>query len=710
LHQRLLVHGVLICLVAGGGMFGAMMLYYTAAFPDPMGLRLKERAPLIRILARDGSVLAERGAAYAYMPYDLLPKRVIDAVVATEDRRFFEHWGLDPVGLLRAVFANLRAGRFAQGGSTLTQQLAKNIFLTPDRTLGRKLEELILALWLEMRLTKNEILELYLNRVYFGSGAYGIEAAAQRYFEKSSRELTLTEAAVIAGLLKAPSRYAPTSNPAQALTRSRSVLSKMADAGFISAEEALQASQEPVRFSEGPRDVGRQGVEYAIDYVLDELPQFAGVEHSEIIVETTFDAALQRRTSEIIARNIEKQGSALDVSQAAAIVLDADGGIRAIVGGRSYRDSQFNRVLKARRQPGSAMKPFVYLTALESGLTPDSEVYDLPLDVGGWSPRNDNGKYLGAVTLRQALSQSINTVAVRLLMEVGAGRVIETAQRLGISSELRRDASLALGTSEVTPLELTAAYGAFASSGRALEPYGIRRVRTGSGRVLHAREAPSARAAIARQHLSEINGMLKAVIDTGTGRRAQLPGREAAGKTGTSQDFRDAWFIGFTADLVAGVWAGNDDGHVMNRVVGGGLPALTWREIMLVAHEGIPARPLPGLGQMPESTQPADPPLTIASQARRETSSSMMEFLPWLTGKRSTEMASTPVSEPSAAATRFPAEQISDEFLARALGQGTLEASDKKLETLEETGVPIEGDRIIVRPPVGLMSLGRPPE
>ncbi len=419
-----------------------MMVYYTVVFPNPMTLRNKERAPVVRVLARDGSVLAERGAAHDFMPLEFLPAHVQAAIVATEDRRFFQHYGVDPTGLIRAFFANLRAGRFAQGGSTLTQQLAKNLFLTTERTLARKLEELALALWLELRLSKADILELYLNRVYFGSGAYGIEAASQRYFHKSARALTLAEAAIMAGLLKAPSKYSPASSPGAARARGRVVLAKMADAGVISPAEQHRALDERIVFHAANAERKSTGVDYAVEFALDRLPPLVSGGHSEVIVETTLDAALQKRAGDLVAADLSGPGAALGASQAAIVVLDEEGGIRALIGGKDYNESQFNRAVKARRQPGSAFKPFVYLAALEAGMKPNSTSYDLPLSIGGWMPRNDNGQYVGEVSLRRGLAQSINTVAARLGQQVGVRKIIAAARRLGIQSDLRerRDA------------------------------------------------------------------------------------------------------------------------------------------------------------------------------------------------------------------------------------------------------------------------------
>jgi penicillin-binding protein 1A len=570
------------------------LIYYTVIIPDPWTLRQKERPPIVRIVDRNGAVLAERGGAEAYVSLDALPQHLVDAVVATEDRRFFEHWGLDPAGLARAGLANLQAGRVVQGGSTLTQQLAKNLFLSSTRTFGRKLEELVLALWLEVRLSKRDILEIYLNRVYFGGAAYGVETAAQRFFGKPASQLTLPESAMLAGLLKAPSKFSPASNPGLARERARHVLGKMVEAGLLAAAEGEEAARSPIRFADTLHQRDTTGVEYAVDAVLERLPALAGSEDAELIVETTIDAALQRRAQTIVHDLIAGEGRAANANQAGLALLDMQGGMRVLVGGRSYVDSQFNRALKARRQPGSAFKTFVYLAALESGMRPDSIVQDLPILGAGWSPRNEGGQYRGAVSLRDGLALSMNAAAARLNMKVGSPRTAAVARRLGIQSQLRLDASLALGTSEVTLSELTGAYGVLANGGHALIPHIITRVRTSSGRVIYERPDEPAEVLVAPAQVGAMNDMLNAVLVTGTGKRAALPRHPAAGKTGTSQDFRDAWFVGYTAHFVAGVWVGNDDRQSMNRVMGGTLPARLWREVMLPAHDGLPPRALPG--------------------------------------------------------------------------------------------------------------------
>jgi penicillin-binding protein 1A len=615
---RALLLAPLVLFSAAAVVIGALFIYYTAVFPDPLSMRPKATGPVIRILGHDGSVIAERGVSRAYIPLDMLPPHVADAVVATEDRRFFTHHGIDPYGILRAALANLRAGRLTEGGSTITQQLAKNLFLTSERTFARKAEEVVMALWLELRLSKRDILELYLNRVYFGGGAHGIEAASQRYFGRSARSLTLAEAAVIAGLLKAPSKFAPSASPVQAVERARVVIGKMREAGLVTDAEAAAAAAQDIRFSSLMRVPDQADMAYAVDYVLDSAAAFESADRDEIVIETTLNASLQRRAGDIVERALAKSDATLDAGQAAVVVLAPDGGIRALVGGRSYADSQFNRAVKAHRQPGSAFKPVVYLTALEMGLTPDSAVEDAPLKAGGWSPGNENGQYIGLTTLRHALAHSINTVAVRLILAAGIEKVAATARRLGMKSPLRRDASLALGTSEVSLIDLTGAYAAFANGGYVNEPYAVRRVRTGAGKILYRRIDATSGPAISLASIAAMNDMLEATVASGTGRRAALPGHAVGGKTGTSQGYRDAWFVGYTAYLTAGVWVGNDDGRTMRRVTGGTLPAEIWHDIMLAAHAGkaplaLPdgsahrAPPQPSVSSLPPERRPASP-------------------------------------------------------------------------------------------------------
>jgi penicillin-binding protein 1A len=684
LRVRVLLFAPLLCILVVVACIGALFIYYTFLFPDPLSLRPKTTGALLRIVGYDGSPVAERGVSRAFVPLDMLPAHVPAAVVATEDRRFYDHPGLDAQGILRAALANLRAGRLTQGGSTLTQQLAKNLFLSPERTLSRKAEELVLALWLELRLSKSDILELYLNRVYFGAGAHGIEAAAQRYFAKSARELTIAEAAIIAGLLKAPSKYAPTASPTLALARGRVVLEKMRETGAITADQERAAVSEQIRFSALMRGPEQADMGYAVDYVLERASAFETADADEIIIETTLDANLQRRAGEIIAKELERAGKDLAAGQAAMAVIAPDGGLRALVGGRSYAESQFNRAVQARRQPGSAFKPVVYLTALESGLTPDSPVKDEPITIKGWSPKNDNGRYLGTTTLREALSHSINSVAVRLLLDAGAARVAATARRLGMKSVLRTDASLALGTSEVSLLDLTGAYGAFANGGYVNEPYVIRRVRTGSGRVLYQRLEAKSAPTITARNVGAMNDMLRATLVSGTGKRAALPDHPAAGKTGTSQEFRDAWFVGYTAHLAGGVWVGNDNGDPMNNVRGGSLPAEIWRQVMTVAHKGLAPRALPdALSDLPPPVAASAP--VVADKASDTDSAKLMKLV------KAAEEAQVPKASPPASASR-----PDGDLIARTLAEN--DPGDAKDGAVGTASTDPTG-RIIVRPP-----------
>jgi penicillin-binding protein 1A len=684
LRVRVLLLVPLICILAVMASIGALFIYYTFLFPDPLSLRPKTTGALLRVIGYDGAPVAERGVSRAYVPLDMLPAHVPAAVVATEDRRFYDHPGLDVMGIARAALVNLKAGRLTQGGSTLTQQLAKNLFLSSERTLSRKAEELVLALWLELRLSKSDILELYLNRVYFGAGAHGIEAAAQRYFAKSARELTVAEAAILAGLLKAPSKYAPSASPTLALARGRVVLGKMRETAAINADEAAAAENEKIRFSALMRSPEQADVGYAVDYVLERASAFENTDTDEIIIETTLDGNLQRRANEILAKELERAGKQQDAGQAALAVLAPDGGIRALVGGRSYAESQFNRAVQARRQPGSAFKPVVYLTALERGLTPDSPVKDEPIVLKGWSPKNDNGRYLGTTTLREALSHSINSVAVRLTLDAGAERVAATARRLGMKSVLRTDASLALGTSEVSLLDLTGAYGAFANGGYVNEPYVIRSVRTGSGRVLYQRLEAKSAPTITARNVGAMNDMLRATLVSGTGKRAALPDHPAAGKTGTSQEFRDAWFVGYTAYFAGGVWVGNDNGEPMNNVRGGSLPAEIWRQVMTVAHQGLAPRALPDtLSELPPPVAAATPAPGKARAA--DDADKLMNLV----------KAAGAVGEPQAAKPAPPSSVDSDP-IARTLSENETIAPETGAVG---TASADDAGRITVRPP-----------
>ena len=495
----------------------------------------------------------------------------------SRDRRFRNHFGIDVMGLGRAMFENLKARRVVQGGSTITQQLAKNLFLKPERTLTRKMQEAVLALWLEYKFTKDEILQLYLNRVYFGGGAYGVEAAAKRFFGKSARDVTLAEAAVLAGVLKAPSRYSPTSSRKRAEGRAYVVLSAMVEAGYISKAEGQLAVDNPAAVARNHYISARQ---YIVDWVAELVPGYAGAANTNLVVETTIDIDAQVAAEKIVRTRLWKDGGKLNVTQAAMVVMSTSGDVRAMIGGLNYARSQYNRAVKARRQPGSAFKPFVYLTALERGLSPDSVVHDAPYRYKNWAPKNYRDKYYGDVTLRQALARSLNSVAARLTVELGPAEVADRARRLGIKSELTRNATIALGTSEVGVIEIAAAYAPFANGGMGVLPHIIDRITTLDGRAVYERRVAGSGRVVSAANVRAMNDMLSAVVREGTGRKAALDHHPAAGKTGTSQGFKDAWFVGYTASYVAAVWTGNDNGKPTNKVTGGGLPAVIWHDVM----------------------------------------------------------------------------------------------------------------------------------
>src|ERR1700729_2517451 len=561
----------------------------------------------------DGSMLAMRGEmAGTNVALKDLPPYLPNAFIAIEDRRFYSHYGVDPVGILRAAGANVLHRGVSQGGSTLTQQLAKNLFLTQERTLQRKLQEVELALWLERKHSKAEILELYLNRVYFGSGAYGVEAAAQRYFGKSAKNVPLPEAAMLAGLVKSPSRLAPNRNPEGAEKRAQTVLAAMADAKFITESQA-QASIGHPAISVKP--VGAGTVNYVADWIGEVLDDLVGQVEQSIVVETTIDPKLQSVPEAAVIDELAAKSVKFNVSQGALVAMTPEGAVRAMVGGRNYSESQYNRAVTAKRQPGSAFKPFVYLTAIESGLTPETIRQDAPLDVKGWKPENYGHEYYGAVTLTQALAMSLNTVAVRLGLEVGAKNVVRTAHRLGISSKLEANASIALGTSEVSLTELVGAYAPFANGGQGVSPHVVLKIRTAAGKVLYARPADGLGQVIEPRNVAMMNTMMQETLLSGTAHKAELPGWMAAGKTGTSQDFRDAWFIGYTANLVTGVWLGNDDNSPTKKATGGGLPVEIWTRFMKAAHQGATPAPLPNsqpTGLLTTIAQAISPPTSPA--------------------------------------------------------------------------------------------------
>lgn len=587
---RLAYWCLVLALWAGIGGVG-LVAWYGARMPSATTWSIPDRPPNVRIVSVDGRLVANRGmtGGEAVGLHEMSPY-IPQAVMAIEDRRFYSHFGIDPFGLARAMFENITSGRFTQGGSTLTQQLAKNLFLKPDRTIERKVQEVLLALWLEQKHTKDQILEMYLNRVYFGSGSYGVEAASRRYFGKSARDVTLAEAALLAGLLKAPSRLSPARDPKAAEERAQLVLAAMRDQQMIGDRELSTAMTAPATraaaFWTGSEN-------YVADRVMEELPTLIGEVRTDVVVDTTIDLTLQKLGEKSIRRLLDESGRKLNVSQAALVSIDNTGAVRAMIGGADYASSQFDRASEARRQPGSAFKPFVFLAALEQGRTPDSVRNDAPIRIGKWTPENYNGKYYGKVTLTTALAKSLNSVAAQLAMEVGPATVVETAHRMGIESSLQANTSIALGTSEVTPLELTAAYVPFANGGYRPEVHFVRRVTTSAGEVLYENTGGRIPRVLRPEIVGMMNAMMTQTLKDGTARKADFAW-PAAGKTGTSQNSRDAWFIGYTANLTTGVWMGNDDGTPTKNITGGSLPAKVWHEFMVAAHEGVPVAQLPG--------------------------------------------------------------------------------------------------------------------
>jgi penicillin-binding protein 1A len=587
--KRPLLRGAirLFALLAIWSIFFAALFLAWCAYDLPGLDRLStlKRRPSVTLLAADGALLASYGDLYgAAVRLSDLPTYLPGAILATEDRRFFSHFGIDVIGLARAIYVNIREGALVQGGSTITQQLAKNVFLTPERTLHRKGQELLLALILEHSFTKEQILELYLNRVYFGAGAYGVDAAARKYFQKPASQVSLYEAAMLAGLLKAPSRFNPFNDGEQAGARARLVIGNMVAAGIIGEAQAEAAAQSSAMAN--PSSSGQIGQHFA-NWVADQVASYVGYGGADLVVETTLDPAMQRLAEASLKRIVETDGKTMNASQGALVAMTPDGAVRAMVGGADYRSSQFNRATQALRQPGSAFKTFVYLAGFEHGLTPDSRFVDGPIAIGKWRPGNYQDKYLGEVNLREAFARSLNSVAVQVSERSGRSNVIAAAKRLGITETLDQTPAIALGVSETTLIEMTGAYATFANLGAGVWPRGIERIRTSDGVVLYERRGDGPGQVVAGGPVNEMLDVMAAVTDWGTGKRARLD-RPTYGKTGTSQEFRDAWFIGLTRDLVTGVWVGNDDGAPMDKVTGGTLPVAIWRDFMSQALAGQP--------------------------------------------------------------------------------------------------------------------------
>ncbi|MEM9108113.1 MAG: PBP1A family penicillin-binding protein, partial [Pseudomonadota bacterium] len=589
--------------LAGEGMtwgtVGAVLMVALAlpAFDETYGNWRAQDNFAVTFLDRYGNEIGHRGIIHEdSVPIDELPDHLIKSVLATEDRRFFEHFGIDLFGLVRAMTENVRANSVVQGGSTITQQLAKNLFLTNEKTIERKIKEAFLALWLEANLSKEEILRLYLDRAYMGGGTFGIAAAAQFYFGKDVTDVTLAESAMLAGLFKAPARYAPHINLPAARGRANEVLTNLVQGKLMTEGQVIGARRNPADIV----DRGdRETPDYFLDWAFEEVKRIAAKypDHS-VIVRTTIDTGLQAAAEKALESGLRQFGKRYDVDQGSIVLIENGGAVRAMVGGRDYGESQFNRATRALRQPGSSFKVFVYTAAMENGFTPDSVIRDGPITWNGWSPRNYGRGYAGRVTLERALVKSINTVPVRLARDhLGTKAVAEMAKRLGVESNVNVDKTMPLGTSEVTAIDQATAYSVFPAGGLEPNRHGITQIMNYAGEVLydHRRDTPERKRVIDEETAQAMNRILTQIPEWGTGRRAKLEGIKTGGKTGTTQAYRDGWFVGFTGNFTAAVWFGNDDFTSSNRMTGGSLPAMTFKELMTFAHQGVEIRAIPGV-------------------------------------------------------------------------------------------------------------------
>ncbi len=598
--------------------------------PDADALWALNRQQSVMFVDREGEILGVRGPYYGRRAQLTdLPDYVPQAFLAIEDRRFYEHEGVDRMAVLRAILANMRAGETVQGGSTISQQLARNLFLNRRQTLNRKLREMVLASRIERRLSKDEILELYLNRVYLGEQAYGIDAAARRYFGKTANNLTLAEAALLAGLPKAPSELAPTSNLEGATARQHLVLDAMVAAGFITAAQRDEARGQRVRVIRRPAVERAMG--YAFDLAVEEARAAVGANTPDLVIQMTIDGDVQRAAADSIRRRLGNRAFGRRPLQASYMALDRQGAIVGLVGGTDYNVSKFNRVTQAERQPGSTFKTFVYTAAIESGLDTEDVRYDEPIVIDGWRPRNYDEEHRGAVTLRTAFALSINTVAAGVGAEIGPARVADVARRLGVRGMPERNQftppSIALGSIETTLWDMTSAFGAFMTGGYRLDPHIILRVSNSAGQELYVRPPYQAPRVLDPEVVNRMNSMMGAVVLRGTGAGARIGDRDIAGKTGTSSDWRDAWFVGYSADYVAGVWVGHDDFTSMGRTTGGTIPAQIWADTMRVAHEGVENHPLPGYDQPVRSAEEVEMATFFDELAKEFGESSIIEDL-----------------------------------------------------------------------------------
>ncbi|WP_169566641.1 transglycosylase domain-containing protein [Sneathiella limimaris] len=560
---------------------GIVMGYFAYTLPSISGIDVIEKRPSLILKSDGGQTFATYGDLYGRMlKPEQIPVQMKQAVLATEDAHFYSHFGINPFSLVRAMWRNYQAGRVVEGGSTITQQLAKNLFLTPERSMTRKIREVLLAFWLEANYSKEEILALYLNRMYFGSGTFGIDAATRKYFNKDISKLTINEAALLAGLLKAPTYYAPTVNLKRSQQRSTVVIRRMQAEEFITKAQADKLVKNPATLRHAGSNF--KNVRYFSDWVVSEVRSYVGRNEDDLEVTTSLDLNLQKAAEQAIETQLSKNGNKFGVSQAALVAMSPEGEVKAMVGGRSYGKSSFNRATSAYRQPGSVFKTIVYTAGFEAGRHSDDIYYDGPVNINGWKPENYTRKYQGNITLREAFAKSINTVAIRLSEDIGRHRVVNMAARLGLGGDMKAHPSIALGTQEVTLLDMSSAYAVIANGGHGVIPYAVKEIRNRKGEVLYSRKSSGRGQMIKGQTVNEMRDIMTSAMKTGTGRSAN-PGFPAAGKTGTTQDYRDAWFIGFTPKLVAGVWFGNDDGTATKKVTGSNLPSYAWKDFMVRA-------------------------------------------------------------------------------------------------------------------------------
>ncbi|GJD28870.1 Biosynthetic peptidoglycan transglycosylase [Methylobacterium adhaesivum] len=624
---------------------------------------LKTQDLAVTFLDRYGTEVGRRGIKHDdSLKLDDFPDIMIKALVSTEDRRFYEHWGIDPIGTARALVSNSRGGGNTQGGSSITQQLAKNLFLTNERSLERKVNEAFLALWLESHLTKNEILKLYLDRAYMGGGTFGAVAAADYYFGKPLKDISLAEAAMLAGLFKAPTKYAPHVNLPAARARAVDVLHNMVEAGFVTEGQIQTALRNPATPVTRTRDIT---ADYYLDWAFGEIKGMAdaGRFRSDrvLTVKTPLDLTIQRRADEVVQNTLRRYGDQYDVDEAAMVILDPDGALRAMVGGADYGESQFNRATDAQRQPGSSFKPYVYAAGLAAGLyRPDTRVVDRPVCIGNWCPQNYGRSFSGATTLTVAVAKSINTIPIQISIALGkamgisheanaakAGRakIVEMAHRMGITTPLVDTPSLPIGSAEVNVIDQAAAYAVFANGGRKAKPYAAMEVKNSSGEVIYRHADEKVEQVLSTQVVADMNYMLTKVVEEGTGKRAQLEGIKVAGKSGTTNAYRDAWFVAYTGNYVGAVWFGNDDHTSTNKMTGGSLPAMTWHDVMETAHQGIELKAMPGLKEVGRAVAqaPAAAPVNPAASAAGKLSRRSFEVIGGVNGLfRTVEASGTP--------------------------------------------------------------------